>query len=56
MPKDVALGQLRHLADISGGDPEACHVEADRVLCQFLIGLGHADIVAEWERVDKWYA
>jgi hypothetical protein len=25
-------------------------------LCRLLTELGYADVVAEWEKVDKWYA
>lgn len=38
------------------GDTEASHSNADDVLCDFLIGLGHQDLVDEWRKVPKWYA
>ena len=38
------------------GDIEAAHYNADEVLCVALKRLGYGDIVAAWEKVDKWYA
>ena len=38
------------------GDTEAGHANADDVLCDFLISLGHQDLVDEWRKVPKWYA
>lgn len=37
-------------------DQESAHVDADRVLCELLASLGHADVVDEYEKIDKWYA
>ena len=36
-------------------DVEAAHMDADKVLCAFLRGLGHGDVVEEFEKVEKWY-
>jgi len=36
-------------------DIEAAHVDADKILCAFLRGLGHGDVVDEFEKVEKWY-
>ena len=38
------------------GDIEAAHVEADGVLRKLLIALGYEDVVAEYDKIDKWYA
>jgi len=38
------------------GDIEINHQEADKLLCDFLIQLGHEKIVKEWCKVEKWYA
>lgn len=38
------------------GDTEAAHSNADDVLCDVLKSEGYIDIVAEWEKVKKWYA
>ena len=37
-------------------DAEVAHLTADRILCAFLIKIGHEDIVKEWIKVYKWYA
>jgi hypothetical protein len=37
-------------------DKEEAHMRADKVLCGLLADLGFADVVAEWEKVDKRYA
>lgn len=37
-------------------DPEPAHAHADKVLCDLLIQLGYGDVVAEWHKVEKWYA
>lgn len=37
-------------------DVEGAHTDADDVLCDLLEHLGFADVVAEWEKVRKWYA
>lgn len=39
-----------------GGDIELSHAKADDILCKILYDLGYAEIVAAYERVDKWYA
>lgn len=38
------------------GDLEGCHQRADNVLCELLATLGYPDVVAAWEKVDKWYS
>ena len=39
-----------------GFDPESEHAHADSILCELLTELGHAEVVAEYEKVRKWYA
>lgn len=53
MTREEAIDRLRH-AQQDG--PEEGHMAADRVLCEFLKSLGFADVVAEWEKIRKWYA
>ena len=38
------------------GDTEIQHSEADGILCEVLLYLGAKELVAEWEKVPKWYA
>ena len=47
---------LAELAKCHTGDTEGDHAEADRILCDLLKALGHADVVAAYDKVDKWYA
>lgn len=37
-------------------DQEMAHIDADSILCNFLTELGYADVVAEYEKICKWYA
>jgi hypothetical protein len=41
---------------ISDTDTETAHARADDALCKLLIALGHADVVAAFNSVDKWYS
>ena len=52
--KEDALIELRALQ--KSGDTEAAHEEADAIITDFLIELGHDNIVVEWMKVPKWYA
>lgn len=54
MTREQAIEKLRELQE--PGDTEAAHANADWVLCEFLRALDYADVVAEYEKVDKWYA
>jgi len=38
------------------GDIERAHSAADHILCQLLVELGLEDVVAEFDKIDKWYA
>ena len=42
--------------DTEIGDLENSHLEADKALTLFLLELGYPELVAEWEKVQKWYA
>ncbi|MCL7942072.1 hypothetical protein M8009_17450 [Halomonas sp. ATCH28] len=37
-------------------DQHMQHVDADEVLCEFLISLGHGDVVEEYRKIEKWYS
>jgi len=54
MTRENAIAKLKNMQ--TEDDPEADHLDADRVLCSLLKTLGYQDVVAEWEKVKKWYA
>jgi hypothetical protein len=37
-------------------DPEVGHSQADDILCRFLMDLGYTDLVACYDKVEKWYS
>lgn len=54
MTREEAIAKLKELQKC--GDIEAAHLEADDILCNLLSALGYADVVKEWEKVNRWYA
>jgi hypothetical protein len=54
MTREQAIAELKRFQE--SGDTEAAHGDADEVLCKLLSALGYQDVVAEWEKIDKWYA
>lgn len=54
MSREEAIAKLKILQDL--GDKEIAHANADDVLCHLLTALGYGDVVAEYEKIDKWYA
>lgn len=54
MTKEQAIAKLKELQ--GGGDTESDHYTADKVICHFLAALGYADVVVEYDKVEKWYA
>ena len=51
------LEVIEGLRDLQGEhDYEITHYEGDVLLCRFLVSLGHDDVVAEWEKIRKWYS
>ena len=54
MTRELAIEKLRECQKDDNID--AAHRNADHVLCELLVALGYADVVAEWVEVDKWYA
>ncbi|MDA5496923.1 hypothetical protein [Yersinia aleksiciae] len=52
--KEEIIERLK--ADQDSGDPESAHSNADDALCDLLINLGYSDVVAEYNKVEKWYA
>ena len=54
MTKEQAIEELK--AEQSSGDIEDSHANADDILCELLTALGYADVVSEYNKVEKWYA
>ena len=54
MSEEQAIQKLKDVQQ--NPDIEAAHGQADDILCQLLISLGYADVVAEYRKVRKWYA
>ena len=53
MKRKEAIDQLREIQEIS--DLKVAHRLADDVLCRVLHSLGYGDVVAEYNKVGKWY-
>ena len=52
--KQAAINELAMCQNT--GDHEAAHSDADEILRRLLIDLGFAEVVAEFDKIDKWYA
>lgn len=50
------LEAIRRLNEAVGGGPEEGHMEADKILCEFLESRGFQDVVEAWRKVGKWYS
>jgi len=53
MKRKEAIDELREIQEI--GDLNVGHRLADDVLCRLLHSLGYGDVVAEYNKVGKWY-
>jgi hypothetical protein len=53
MRRKEAIDELREIQEIA--DLKVGHRLADDVLCRLLHSLGYADVVAEYNKVGKWY-
>lgn len=53
MTKSTLIEKLDGLRDST--DLESSHWKADDLLCDFLIFLGHKDVVESYEKIRKWY-
>lgn len=49
-----AIKALR--AKCFSSDIEACHGDADQIICALLYRLGYKDVVDVYNEVEKWYA
>ena len=56
MNRSEAIALLKIELPHSHDDAEISHKRADKVLCELLTELGFGDVVAEYEKVEKWYA
>ena len=54
MKRSEAIHELREIQEIA--DIEVAHCLADDILCRLLSSLGYSDVVAEYNKVAKWYA
>jgi hypothetical protein len=54
MNKEQAIEKLKEQQ--LNSDTEAAYGYADDILCELLKSLGFQDVVAEYEKVNKWYA
>jgi len=53
MRRKEAIDELREIQEIA--DLKVGHRLADDVLCRLLHSLGYRDVVAEYNKVGKWY-
>jgi hypothetical protein len=53
MTRKEAVDELREIQEIN--DLKVGHRLADDVLCRLLHSLGYRDVVAEYNKVGKWY-
>ena len=53
MKRTEATDQLREIQEIN--DLKVAHRLADDILCRLVQSLGYGDVVAEYNRVGKWY-
>ena len=54
MIEQEAINELKDIQKL--GDIEIAHSQADDILCKLLISRGYEKVVAEYNKVDKWYA
>lgn len=51
---EQAVKELKRLQTCD--DTEVAHADADDVLTELLKNLGCAEVVEEYEKIDKWYS
>ena len=52
---EQALSKLKELLE-RGNDTEYDHQEADGILCELLMSLGHVEVVEVYRQIPKWFA
>lgn len=55
MTPEAAIAALRACQELAADDPQLAHVQADEVLRQLLITLGHGDVVEEFDKSINWF-
>ncbi len=53
-PEEFA-GMMKAIAHKYHGDEEKCHIEMDRLMCDYLRMLGYGEGIDIFENVPKWY-
>ena len=56
MKKKIESIKKKLIDNQGNSDCELAHCNADDLLCDLLILLGHEDIVIEYNKIEKWYA
>ena len=54
MTREEAIAKLIEYQ--SRWDTEYAHPDADDILCGLLVGLGYSDVVAEYSKIERWFA
>lgn len=54
MNREEAIKRLVEIQKIN--DTEQAHCDADDVIINLLADLGYSDVVAEFNKIEKWYA
>ena len=58
--RQLLYAAINKLDDLSTGDPEASHSDADDIICEFLRGVGYGDAADAFDRANSrvgfWYA
>ena len=47
---------IARLNECAKYDTETGHIEADKIIGEFLTSLGYGDVTEAWEKLPKWYA
>ena len=53
-PEEFA-GMMKAIAYKYHGDEEECHMEMDRLMCDYLRMLGYGEGIDIFENIPKWY-
>jgi hypothetical protein len=56
MNKKLNEKYLTKIKECSKYDTENGHSEADSILCELLLELGYADVIEEFQNLEKWYS